>query len=138
MDTKVLQVTRLTFEQMLAREEDKAYNPAIWDKRVKDYMQHAKAQFYVIEAGSVYKYPRFYVSYIYEKENIHFFKKFDAFSSSLTNNGFCCIEVDEDGNVCKRLFRGPGGKEGYAVNNRTNRKMFSRLTELGIMVSNDM
>jgi len=132
-----LKLTPISVDEMLVRPEQE-YNPRIWKERVTDYTKYAKCQFYVIESdGKIYSYARFYVSYVYGGENLYFFSDFSAFSSSLTNNGFCKVMIDETGLVHKFLFTDPNGKEGYARNCKENRQMFAKnLTPINVMVSN--
>lgn len=141
MQTK-LRLTKISVQDMLARPEQE-YNPTIWKDRVLNLPRNYKdCQFYVIEPDkeSGYSYARFYVSYLYEAENLHFFREFDAFHSCLSNNGFCKVNIDENGFVHKFLFVDfATGKEGYAENTKENRKKIGlHVTPNGYMISNDI
>lgn len=128
-----LRVKKISIDEMLERSE-KAYNPSIWNRKVKEYATLEKIQFYVIEPDRVYSYARFYTSYILD--GIYFFSEWNGFSVSLTNNGFCKVRIDEEGYVIKTLFKDGEGNEGYAENDNRTRKLFSQqLTPYGIMVS---
>ena len=133
-----LKVTKITVEEMLLRPE-KAYNPSIWEKRVKDYAAYPKCQFYVIEKDGTknYDYARFFCSYI--ADGLYFFSDFSAFSSGISNNGFCKVSILENGDVIKTLFKDSTGKEGYAENCPKNRDSFRKtLTPYNVMISNNI
>ena len=129
-----LKLTKLTVQEMLDRPEQ-AYNPSIWKAWVLRYAKCKQIQFYVVEKSkeSGYDYARFFCSYI--ASGIYLFNQFSAFSACLSNAGFCKVQIDENGNVNKFLFKDSSGKEGYAENCKANRESFKQLTSLGIMVS---
>jgi len=136
METTILKVVKLTIEQILNRIEDKEYNPKEWDKSVNRYAKYPKCQFYVIEPGNGYSYPRFFASYI--ADGIYFFSTFSPFGGGITNNGFYKVIITPSGDVMKSLFKNREGKEGYVENCKENRQIFrDKLTPFGIMVSNE-
>lgn len=134
MEAAKFKIKAITLSDMLNRQEQ-SYNPATWKERVERMTNYDKLQFYVIEADDVFSYARFFASYV--ADGIYFFNKFSAFSSSITNNGFCKVTIDNEGNVYKHLFKDATGKEGYAENCKSNRLSFAKdLTPIGVMVSN--
>lgn len=129
-------LTPISVEQLLEREEQE-YNPQIWKEAVQRSAALEKIKFYVIEPDAVYSYARFFRSYI--ADGIHFFGPFSAFSSCLTNNGFCKVCINPEGQVLKVLFRSNSGKVGLASNDNFNRQLFRRnLTPNGVMVSSSI
>jgi hypothetical protein len=129
-----LKVTKVSLDEMMTRPE-KEYNPAIWEAKVKRMFTYPKIQFYVIEKDNVFQYARFYASYI--ADGIYFFSEWNAFMASLTDRGFCAVNIKEDGTVVKTLFRDASGKEGYVSNDKHNRDLFRKnLTPRNIMVTN--
>jgi len=132
MNKVILKVSPISVADMLQRKE-KEYNASIWEAKVQSMSRYDKCQFYVKEPGEGYDYARFYVTYV--AEGIYFFSNFSAFSSSISNNGFCRVTIYKEGNVFKSLFTNASGKTGYAENSKGNRESFKNLTRLGIMVS---
>ncbi|MEI6752364.1 MAG: hypothetical protein WCK78_04280 [Paludibacter sp.] len=133
-----LKLTKISVEEMLLRKEQ-AYNPKVWKQAIQRYSEYPKCQFYLIEPEKNYSYTRFFVSYVCQ--GIYFFSDFSAFSACLSNNGFCEVSIDEEGNVYKYLFTGANGKTGYAENTRENRAQFRRMNsaiEKGFMVCNSL
>ena len=131
-----LKLTKISVEDLL-NHPDKEYNITEWENKINRIKFYPKCQFYFIAPNEVYSYTRFFVSYV--AEGIYFFSNFDAYSSILSNNGFCKVSIDENGQVWKYLFLDKNGKEGYAQNCSINRKMFkNNLAPRGIMVSNDI
>ena len=131
-----LTVIKISSDEMIDS-IDGSYNISIWNKRVNDYLKFKNVQFYYADkVAGVYDYKRFFVSYI-TPENLFFFNEFNAFSASLTNNGFCKVSIDENGDVHTELFKSAAGKEGYAENCKENRRLFAlTLTPINVMVSN--
>jgi len=127
-----MKLSLLSVDEMLNRPE-KGFNPQIWKERINRLKDFEKIQFYVIESDKVYSYARFYASYIIN--GLYLFNEV-GYSCSLTNNGFCKVQIDEQGNLYKDLFV-IGDKTGYAENCETNKNLFKmNLTPLNIMVSN--
>jgi len=96
-----LKVTKISTEDML-NHSDQEYNPKVWKESITRYMGYTKCQFYFIAPDGIYSYTRFFVSYI--ADGIYFFSNFSAYSGSLTNNGFCKVHIDENGEVYKFMF----------------------------------
>jgi hypothetical protein len=135
MEKTNLILTRIPVPEMLLRPEQ-AYNPSIWKERVNSLAKYDRCQFYVIEPGDGFSYARFFASYV--ADGIYFFTNWSAFSSGLTNNGFCIVTINEAGEVFKQLFR-DGDREGYAENTKQNRALFrARFAVSNLMVSNSI
>ena len=117
----------------------KEYNEKEWINSINRMQKYDKVQFYVIPKCKVWGYDRFFCSYV--ADGIHFFSSFSAYSSSITNNGFCKVLIDNfTGNVSKFLFTDKNGVEGYAANGMANRALMRKHTSLveEIMFSNDI
>lgn len=132
-----LKVSKITVDEMLNRSE-RDYNPQVWRERINSMTKYDKLQFYVIEADEkVYKYARFFASYV--ADGIYFFSDWSAYSSGISNNGFCKVYIDENNDVHKMLFRVRDNEEVYAANNKQNRQIFrEKLTPYGVMVCNSL
>jgi len=129
-----LKVAALTKSEMMNRSE-KNYNPAIWEKRIRELSNYKETKFYVREKGNgSFDYAVFYASYILES-GLHLFLEFSPFCACLESRGFVRVEIDDEGNVYSNLFMDPQGKTGRADNCPANRKMFAAS---GIMVSSSI
>jgi len=133
-----LKLQTITVKEMLNRSES-GYNPQIWKERINSMTKYAKLQFYVIEADEkVWKYARFFASYV--ADGIYFFSDWSAYSSGISNNGFCKVFIDVDNVVNKIMFNVDSNGEGlYAKNCKENRQIFrTKLAPYGVMVSNSL
>ncbi len=134
MKSTNIKLTAVSSEEMLNNKIDNQYNPSVWTEKVKRYLTYDKCQFYLVPKDEHFSYNRFYVSYI--ADGIYFFSQWSAFSSGISSNGFCLVNII-NGEVFKTLFKDSSGKEGYAENCKTTRLSFAKYnTPRGEMVSN--
>ena len=113
---------RAISEQEIRNAKCRGYNPSAWDATIDRFLGYQDCQFY-IEVDGPYEYERFFATYQI-LEGMRLFKSV-AYSSVISNAGFCRIEILEDGTIQKNLFTDSDGKEGYAANEPTNRKLLA-------------
>ncbi len=136
-----LTVTPITVSE-LRNNSAREYNASEWDKKINLYDQKSKdVQIYIKPSDNVFSYDRFYVKHTIE-EGIVFLSQF-GYSSSLTSNGFCLIEIEPtetgDVNIFKSYYPREDGSAAGISNTKEGRKcMASRSRALGEIFANSI
>lgn len=130
----VLVVKEITQDQI--RKEGREYNAYEWDKIIDRFYKYKGCKFYIATPQNGYDYERYFA--IYEiPEGLILFHQI-SYHSSLSNNGFCRIVINADGIVSRVLLKDINGKEGYCTNNKQNRKILAKSSQIfGAIFSND-
>lgn len=115
----------MSVEDML-KDSMRDYNPQEYEKSINRFCKYEEIQFYKKPSGQGYGYDRFFVTYV--ADGIRFFSSFNAYSSSITSNGFCKISILSNFNVLRTLFTDSYGKVGRISNDERNRNYLRMLT----------
>ena len=132
MKSAKIKLKELTIEQMLDRPEQ-SYNPTEWKRWIDRLQETTKdLKFYVAEKDEIYGYSRFYITHKLP-EGLLVFKESNAYISSLNNNGWCKVFI-EDGEV---FYDGFLGDEKTRIKNipEGRRWLVRNVCSKGIFVS---
>jgi hypothetical protein len=131
-----IRLKEVSVQEMLADTKNSEYNPSTWRESVLRYSEYKKCQFYKQLDSTT---DVFYVSYV--ADGIHFFAKWSAFSSTLSNNSFVAVYLFEDNapvyGSCKVVYTSGMPKDGVIrplANDRENRDWIRK--QKNLMVSN--
>ncbi len=117
-------LVKITAEQLMA-DDARNYNPQEWEKMVKRFVGYGSEFYKIPKDIDGYSYARFYAVYPME-DGTKVFSNNVGYTSTMTNNGFCRIEIDEaKGTVERFLFSDGKGNFGRAENEKNNRKLMS-------------
>lgn len=120
---KVMQVKQLT-ESEIRNSKEREYNPSTWESRIDGFAKYADVKFYE-EINSINAYTSYYA--VYTAEGLTYMNSV-SYSLSVSSNGFCKIEIDEQtGDVYRVLFNFSNDRWGHAENTPANR---SRLKDM--------
>lgn len=136
--TVVVAGARILTVEQLRQDPKKEYNEYEWNKMIDRYVSYGST-FYKKDAGDGYDYDRFFAVYL--ADGIRFFKSI-GYSSSMTNNDFCRILVDEkeDGTVdfLRTTVVDKGDGEIYRYKNNDGSRVHMRAgTKIDYIYSNE-
>ena len=117
----IMKVQAIT-EQDIRDAKCRGYNPSEWDRTISRFLEYKDCKFYM-EIEGHYEYERFFATYQIPEGMILF--KSVSYTSVMSSNGFCRIEILQDGTIEKHLF-GSAESPGYADNSPSNRKILAR------------
>lgn len=121
-------------EQDIRGAKCRGYNPTEWDRTIDRFLGYKDCKFYK-EIDGPYEYERFFATYQVPEGMILF--NAVSYTSVITNNGFCRIEILDDGTIQKHLFKRDDGLEGYAVNEApTRRSLAAKSQRFGTIFTN--
>lgn len=134
MKSTGIKVNPVTVEDMFNDEENAAYNPSIWKKSVERYAKMQNVQFYRADKDELYSYQRFFVSY--ELDGMSILKQWNAFSSTLTNNGFRTAFII-DGEIFTKAF-GQNGELCIKNCPEGIKWLKENICKYGVLITNDI
>lgn len=117
---KLIKVT----EEQIRNGECRAYNPENWDNVINRFKQMRNVQFY-LATETHNQYTEYFATYEIADGTI-FLNRVEH-STALTDNGFCRIEIQNDGSVVKHLY-GPEQNK-YIALSVSNLKIMSQLSK---------